>query len=302
MSAPQPLDRALLDTMPLPVVGDGGKDERGRVLVIGGGLELAGAVLLAGTAALRAGAGKLQMATAASVVPALTVAVPEARVFALPETREGRPSPAAAKALAEHLPGCGAILIGPGMMRDSEGLAAAVLDLTDDQPLVLDAGATPAVRDAPWRTGRGGRILTPHAGEMARLLDVDKSRVDADPLAAARHAAERFDAVVVMKGARSHVVAPDGRAALYAGGGAGLGTSGSGDVLAGLIAGLLARGADAFQAAAWGVWLHGESGRRLARRIGPLGFLAREIAAEAPGLMAETRMADSVMNDRAEAT
>jgi ADP-dependent NAD(P)H-hydrate dehydratase len=302
MSAPQPLDRALLDTMPLPVVGDGGKDERGRVLVIGGGLELAGAVLLAGTAALRAGAGKLQMATAASVVPALTVAVPEARVFALPETHEGRPSPAAAKALAEHLPGCGAILIGPGMMRDSEGLAAAVLDLTDDQPLVLDAGAMPAVRDAPRRAGRGGRILTPHAGEMARLLDADKSRVEADPLAAARHAAERFGAVVVMKGARSHVVAPEGRAALYAGGGVGLGTSGSGDVLAGLIAGLLARGADAFQAAAWGVWLHGEAGKRLARRIGPLGFLAREIAAEAPGLMAEITVGGSVMNDGAEAT
>jgi hydroxyethylthiazole kinase-like uncharacterized protein yjeF len=301
MSAPQPLDRALLDTMLLPVVGDGGKDERGRVLVIGGGLELAGAVLLAGTAALRAGAGKLQMATAASVVPALTVAVPEARVFALPEAEEGRPSPAAAKALAEHLPGCGAILIGPGMMRDNEGLAAAVLDLIDDQPLVLDAGAMPAVRDAPRRSGRGGRILTPHAGEMARLLDVDKSSVEADPLAAARHAAERFGAVVVMKGARSHVVDPDGRAALYAGGGVGLGTSGSGDVLAGLIAGLLARGADAFQAAAWGVWLHGEAGKRLARRIGPLGFLAREIAAEAPGLMAEATTG-SVMNDKVEAT
>jgi ADP-dependent NAD(P)H-hydrate dehydratase len=278
MNAPQTLDRALLNTMSLPVVGDGGKDERGRVLVIGGGLEMAGAVLLAGTAALRAGAGKLQIATSASVVSALTVAVPEARVFALPETKEGRPSPDAAKAIADHLAGCGAILIGPGMMHDSEGLAAEVLKMINDQPLVLDAGAMPAVRDAPRRPRSGGRVLTPHAGEMARLLDLDKSDVEADPLAAARLASERFDAVVVMKGASSHVVGPDGRAIRYEGGGPGLGTSGSGDVLAGLIAGLLARGTGPIEAAAWGVWLHGQAGKRLARRIGPLGFLAREIA------------------------
>jgi ADP-dependent NAD(P)H-hydrate dehydratase len=89
-----------------------------------------------------------------------------------------------------------------------------------------------------------------------------------------------------MKGARTDIVAPDDRTALYPGGGAGLGTSGSGDVLAGIIAGLLSRGAEAFAAAAWGVWLHGEAGRGLALRIGPLGFLAREIASEVPSLMA----------------
>jgi hydroxyethylthiazole kinase-like uncharacterized protein yjeF len=286
MSAPQSLNKTLLATMPLPVPGDGGKEERGRVLVIGGGLELAGAVLLAGTAALRAGAGKLQLATATSVVPALAVAVPEARVFALPETKDGRPSPDAATILAEHLVGCGAVLVGPGMMRDSEGLVAAVLGLIDDQPLVLDAGAMQALRDAPGRSGSGERVLTPHAGEMAHLLDIEKSEVEADPLAAARLAANRFAAVVVMKGASTHIVAPEGRAVLYAGGGAGLGTSGSGDVLAGLIAGLSARGASAFEAASWGVWLHGEAGKRLAERIGPLGFLAREIASEVPKLLA----------------
>jgi ADP-dependent NAD(P)H-hydrate dehydratase len=279
-----PLDADLLRSMPLPLVGDGGKDERGRVLVIGDGLELAGAVLLAGVAALRAGAGKLQLATAASVVPALTVAVPEARVFALPETAEGRPSPEAAKVLTEHLKGCDAILIGPGMMRDAEGLAAEVLSLIDGQPIVLDAGAMTALSVASGASG-AGRVLTPHAGEMARLLDRDKAEIEAYPLAAAHEAARRFDAVVVMKGASSHVAAPDGRATLYPGGGVGLGTSGSGDVLSGIIAGLLARGAEPYAAAAWGVWLHGEAGRRLAQRIGPLGFLAREISAEVPALM-----------------
>jgi len=278
------LDPALLAAMPLPQPGGGGKEARGRVLVIGGGLDLAGAVVLAGVAALRAGAGKLQIATVAGVAPVLTVAVPEARVFALPETAEGRLPPDAADVMAQHFAGCDAILVGPGMMRDSEGLAATVLDLMEDQPAVLDAGALSAVRGARSRP-RGGRVLTPHAGEMARLLDIDKDRVEADPLSAARQAADRFSAVVVMKGASSCIVAPDGRAALYAGGGVGLGTSGSGDVLAGLITGLLARGADAFQAAAWGVWLHGEAGKRLAGKIGPLGFLAREIAAEVPALL-----------------
>jgi hydroxyethylthiazole kinase-like uncharacterized protein yjeF len=209
--------------------------------------------------------------------------MPEARVFALPET-DGRPSAKAADVLAEHVARCDVLLIGPGMMGDGEGMAKALLELAPAQPMVLDAGALNAVATSDPR--QGALILTPHAGEMARLLAVDKTQVEAEPLAAARTAAERFSAVVVMKGARSYVVAPDGRAIIYAGGGVGLGTSGSGDVLAGLIAGLAARGADSFQACAWGVWLHGEAGRRLAKRIGPLGFLAREIATEVPRLMA----------------
>jgi ADP-dependent NAD(P)H-hydrate dehydratase len=264
------LDRAWMRAHPLPQPGEGGKEERGSVLVVGGGLEMAGA-------------GKLQLATVAGAVVALNVAMPEARVFALPQT-DGRPSAEAAEVLAEHVAGCDALLIGPGMMRDGEGVAKALLELAPTQPMVLDAGALNAVGDAGSR--HGPLILTPHAGEMARLLKIDKTKVEADPLAAARTAAERFSAVVVMKGATSHVVAPDGRAIVYAGGGVGLGTSGSGDVLAGLIAGLTARGADSFQACAWGVWLHGEAGRRLAKRIGPLGFLAREIATEVPRLMA----------------
>jgi hydroxyethylthiazole kinase-like uncharacterized protein yjeF len=286
MNTPRVIDAALLASMPLPTVRDGGKEERGRVLVVGGGLELAGAVLLAGTAALRAGAGKLQLATATSAVPALAIAVPEARVFCLPENKDGLPASDAAKVIAEHLGGCDALLIGPGMMRDSEGLASAVLGLVSDEPVVLDAGAISAVREQDRATKAARRIVTPHAGEMAHLLGIDKSQVEADPLSAAHQAAKRFCVIVVMKGAESHVVAPDGRAASYAGGGAGLGTSGSGDVLAGVIAGLLARGAGPFEAAIWGVWLHGEAGKRLADRIGPLGFLAREIAAEIPRLMA----------------
>lgn len=279
----QPLDAALLRALPLPRPGDGGKDERGRILVIGGGPQLAGAVRLAGEAALRAGAGKLQMAVAASAAASLSVVVPEARVIALPEAGEALNEGAAKVALA-HLDGCDAALVGPGLIADGEPLARAILAEAGDHALVLDAGALGGVDTG--RPPQGSRILTPHAGEMARLLDLTREAVEANPLAAARQAAERFGAVIAMKGAETHVVAPDGREAAYPGGGPGLGVSGSGDVLAGVIAGLAARGAEPFQAVVWAVWLHGEAGRRLAERTGPLGFLARELAPEIPGLLA----------------
>jgi hydroxyethylthiazole kinase-like uncharacterized protein yjeF len=278
------LDRAWMRAHPLPLPGDGGKEERGRVLVVGGELALAGAVLLAGVAALRAGAGKLQLALAADAAVAVGVAVPEARVFALPQTPDGQPTAAGAPILADPLERCDALLVGPGMMHDGEGLTRALLDRVQERPTILDAGALNAAAEAPPSTG--GLVLTPHSGEMAKLLGRDKAAIEADPLAAAREAAERFGAVVVMKGARTHVAGPDGAAGLYAGGGVGLGVSGSGDVLGGLIAGLLARGTPPFEAAAWGVFLHGEAGARLSKRVGTLGFLAREIAGEVPGLMA----------------
>jgi ADP-dependent NAD(P)H-hydrate dehydratase len=132
---------------------------------------------------------------------------------------------------------------------------------------------------------RPGLVLTPNAGEMAKLLDQSKSKVDEDPLGAGIEAAARFSAVVVMKGAVTFVVSPDGRAGRYAGGGPGLGVSGSGDVLGGLVTGLLARGVPPFEAAAWGVFLHGEAGARLASKIGKLGYLAREIADLAPAIL-----------------
>lgn len=280
MSSIQPLDSALLRSMPLPP-GDGGKDARGRVLIAGGGPQMPGAVLLAGEAAVRAGAGKLQLAVAASAAPALGVAVPEARVIALPERDEALADDAH-EALKAHLTQCDALLLGPGLMADGEPLARAVLEGAGPLALMLDAGALGGLSPGVARTPL---ILTPHAGEMARLLDVSRGVVEADPLVAARRAADRFGAVVAMKGASTYVVEPGGRATMYAGGGPGLGVSGSGDVLAGVIVGLLARGVDPYAATAWGVWLHGEAGRRLAERIGPLGFLARELARELPALL-----------------
>jgi hydroxyethylthiazole kinase-like uncharacterized protein yjeF len=129
------------------------------------------------------------------------------------------------------------------------------------------------------------RILTPHAGEMASLLGIELEAVEGDRVLVARTFARDSGAIVVLKGADTCIAAPDGRAWLHTGGSIGLGTSGSGDVLGGVIAGLVARGASAEQAAVWGVALHGRAGARLSKRHATVGFLAREIAWELPWVL-----------------
>jgi len=286
-----PVTAELLRGMPLPRHRDGeDKNQRGRVLVIGGSVEVPGGALLAGLASLRAGAGKLQIATCRSVAPHLAVAVPEARVIGLEETLAGGISANEADRLATHCSRCDAVLLGPGMM-DGEAarrLTARLLDEATAACFVLDAAALQALREdeVPLRRHAGRIILTPHAGEMATLLGIERAAVLADPLAAARRAAAGMQAVVAMKGGCTFIVTPQGRAWSCDRGNVGLATSGSGDTLAGIIAGLAARGAAPLEAALWGVYLHGEAGSRLASSRGPVGFLARELLAEIPPVMA----------------
>lgn len=276
MSEVRALDAGLLRSFALPrLPEDGDKEERGRALVVAGSREVPGAAILAGLAALRAGAGKLQIATEASVATAIAVAVPEARVIA------GSP--------LDHVREAHSVTFGCGM-DPGEALDAMLSDLLGccaGMPLVLDAAALGclAEMDEKARAWPGGLALLPHAGEMARLLECAPARVEADPLAAVLRAAERYRAVVLLKGGFSFVAAPDGRAFRFEGGGVGLATSGSGDVLAGLVGGLAARGADALTATLWGVWLHGEAGRMLTKQVARVGFLAREIADLVPGLL-----------------
>ena len=279
-----------LRAMALPQPEAGSKDDRGRVLVVGGTVELPGAALLSGTAALRVGAGKLQIATTAAVAPHLGLAVPEARVIGLPDTPDRDIDGAlAAERLASMIERLDAVLIGPGLTpcAATTDLTLALLSAPGEASFVLDAGSLSDLRHhADTVRARAGRVvITPHAGEMAGLLDWSREAVEADPVRAARTAAEALAVVVVMKGAKTWIVSPDGPCGFYGGGGIGLATSGSGDVLAGIVAGLLARGADPAQAAQWAVYLHGEAGVRLARSQGPLGFLARELLDALPSLL-----------------
>ncbi len=291
MSPPTAVTAELLHGWPLPRPSDDGdKDERGRVLVIAGSPEVPGAALLAGVAALRAGAGKLQIATAASIAPHLGLAVPEALVVALPETSEGSTG-SAAKLLVPRLQRCDAVLIGPGMLDEEavRDLTAAILEGTGQATFVLDAGALtrlPEIRDS-LRHRRGRVVITPHAGEMATLLGIPRRAVMADLVGSAREAASLLQAVVTLKCATTHIVSPQGDAWFFDEGNVGLATSGSGDTLAGIIVGLLARGASPLQAAIWGVYLHGEAGNRLSRTHGHVGFLARELLDAIPRIMAD---------------
>ena len=290
MHAVTPVTEHLLRGMAPPEPGGDSKDSRGRVLIVAGCTGLPGAVLLAATAALRAGAGKLQLALCRDLAIPMGLAVPEALVIGLPQTEDGGISRTCAEGLAARAEFSDAVLAGPGMVEDADTQAviAALVRGAGTASVVLDAGALIALRAEPdlTRTCARPAIITPHAGEMAQLLGLDRAAIEADPLDAARQATERFGTVTILKGGRTHVVAPDGRAWCYEAGHVGLATSGSGDTLAGLIAGLLARGADPETAALWSVYAHGEAGRRLGRRYGGIGYLAREIPAEVPAILA----------------
>ena len=291
MTASEPVlvTSGTLHDWPLPEPGSD-KEARGRVVVVGGSRGTPGAVLLAGEAALRAGGGKLQLATAESACTAIAVAVPESMVIPLPETSEGRIGTAAADPVVEASDGADVVLLGPGLLGvdDSVALIEGILPRLDTT-VVIDALASAYVTAHPDGLRHlGGRcVLTVNPTELARILDRDEDEVSIDPLKAARDAAELVQAVVLCGGSEKAVATPDGAAWLVQVGGPGLGVSGSGDTQSGIVAGLLARGAMPAQAAVWGAFLHGRAGELLAVSVGAVGFLAREIPSLVPALLAE---------------
>ncbi|MEA1072760.1 NAD(P)H-hydrate dehydratase [Sphingomonas sp. LY160] len=287
MSDPAPLDRQLLDRHPLPPIEGGDKDSHGTVLIVAGSRDVPGAALLAAHGAMRSGAGKLQIAAPDVIAVPLGIEMPEAMVVGHASHADGGFATSAIADLAELGEKADAIVAGPGLESNRAGppLASALLSL--GKPLALDAALLHILPDCAeqCRASKVPPILLPHTGELASLLDCPIGEVEADPLDAGHRCADRYGAMVLVKGSDSHVVAPDGSCFHYPGGGPGLGISGSGDVLAGIVGGLLARGADPLTALIWAVWLHGEAGRALALKVGTVGFLAREIPGEVPALL-----------------
>ena len=279
--------RQLLERAPIrsPSSNDD-KEERGRVLVVGGALSLPGAVVLAGIAALRAGAGKLQIATCKSIAPLVGISVPESLSLGLDETKDGVISADAASALSPLVQGTDVLLIGPGMNGTDEEkqFVKSVLRASTNIPVILDAGALQILEDDPaaLRELEGNAVITPHAREMARITGIDAREVTANAERVAREAAKSLNAVVALKGSETFVATPDGDLFRYDKGDVGLATSGSGDALAGVVAGLVAGGASLLNATLWAVFLHGEAGNRLANKIGRVGYLARELLDEIP--------------------
>jgi hydroxyethylthiazole kinase-like uncharacterized protein yjeF len=289
---PLKITPGVLRRMPLPFPDEeGDKEGRGRVLVVGGGRETPGAVILAGVAALRAGAGKLQVATVAGNAPLVAASIPEARVFALPETAAGNFAGSASAKLEKHLGEAQCVCIGPGMLEDASVVrfVAKTLRCCRDVPVVVDAGAIACLGGGSrlLHALEGRAVVTPNAEELGEIFGETKDKIRAAPLEAARRAARDFRAVVALKGRETFVASPTGEVYVNRRGSVGLATSGSGDVLAGVIAGLVARGCEPLRAAVWGVYLHARAGERLAGHTGPLGFLARELPVEIPKLMSE---------------
>jgi hydroxyethylthiazole kinase-like uncharacterized protein yjeF len=281
---------ALLRQWPLPELPAGAdKKARGDVVVVGGSRQVPGAVILSGVAALRAGAGRVRIGTARSAAVAVATAFPESAVFGLPENRRGELSRSSAGHLKSALAGCKALLVGPGM-RAHEAVAPLlrqVLRAHDGCALVLDAAALRTLEGkGPFaHAALTGVVATPHAGEMAKLCGCKREEVEREPLELAREVAQRLGVCLVLKGTETFIADPDGRVFRNVAGNVGLATAGSGDCLAGFIAGLAARGAEPVQAAVWGVYLHARAGDVLQQTRGPLGYLARELSDEVPALL-----------------
>lgn len=243
-----------------------------------------GAAILAATAALRAGAGKLQIAAPASVATAIGVEIPEALVMPFEETRAGAPSMNSVGAVQAYAKEAGAVVLGPGMAPNDECTSfVCALVKSIESPVVLDASALFACKrdERVLRHLERHAVLTPHAAELADVLEEPRESIESQPHLYALETARRFNAVVALKGVSTYIAGPGGELFINEDGHTGLATSGSGDVLAGIIGGLLARGATPVQAAVWGVALHARAGKTLGESTG-IGFLAREILPQIP--------------------
>lgn len=262
------------------------KGTSGHALLVAGSRGFVGAAVLAARGALRGGAGLVTVALPESITPPFLPGLPEAMVLPLPDGGMGFPGVEAHDVVREALRSVRSLAIGPGISRsrDSATLVREILR-TADLPVVLDADALYALAVSPepppaWRGGPA--VLTPHPGEAALLLQTEVSTIQADRVGAARRCAERFEAIVALKGARTVVAEPGGVAWINATGNPAMAAPGMGDVLTGLVAAHLARGLVALDAALLGVYLHGLAGDLAAAATGPWGLLASEVADQVP--------------------
>ena len=267
---------------------DAHKGTFGTVVVLAGSLGFTGAAYLSSTAAARTGAGLVRLLVAETIYPILAAKCTEVMATPVPEVAPGAVGHAAYDSVLRQMAGAEAGVIGPGLGRD-RSTWRLVLDLVQHVacPLVVDADALNALADAPRsRTNLGkNRVLTPHPGEMARLTGKTVEAISADRVGTARKAAKEWGAVVVLKGARTVVAHPDGRTSEDPHEVPALATGGTGDVLSGIIGGLLAQGSNPFEAAVTGVYIHAAAGRRLSQRLGESGLLASDLLLEIPLVM-----------------
>ena len=271
----------------------------GKVLVVAGSTGMAGAAALAATGALRAGAGLVWAAVPASIAAQTNSAVREAIAVGLPETGSGTLEAGAVTRVLELAAQADAVALGPGLSRDPETVEfVRKLVPAVDRPLVIDADGLFAFASSPEALGarRYPTVLTPHSGELGRLVGFEPAEIDADRIAAARSAAERTAAVVLLKGRPTIVARPDGQCVAATTGGPVLATGGTGDVLTGVIAALAAGGASDFDAAWAGAWIHGAAADLLSA-ISDRGLLAGDLLDMIPSAIGMLETGDNAVSE-----
>lgn len=276
------IDIELLKALPLPDWSDEThKAERGKLLLIGGSRRIPGAVILAARAALRCGCGTVRVAAPASVALHIGIAVPELMVIPLPETSAGTIASEAVELIVAQSKACDAIVLGPGLDANSETdeFAREIIEAAP-LPLLIDAQALTAL-PGDWKAGTRARILTPHDGEFETLSG---ETVGDNREKLALEYAQKSGATLALKGHETIIATPDGEAYSNESATRALGTAGSGDVLAGIIGGLLAQGLDATRATIWGVYMHSEAGDALAKDGGEDGLMARDFIERLPAV------------------
>jgi ADP-dependent NAD(P)H-hydrate dehydratase / NAD(P)H-hydrate epimerase len=272
--------------------GDAHKGSCGSVGVVAGSQGMSGAAALAAEAALRAGAGKVIAGVPASLHDILETKLSEVMTLALPEVGKRRCLALRAMGDIRSLAATStSLVLGPGLgrYRETGELVRRLLPRLEI-PTVVDADAINALSGhlGILRQVQTAMVLTPHLGEFARLTGIEKKEIAADPLAAARSFVDEYGVILVLKGAPTLVGIPGRPLLINPTGNAGMATAGAGDVLAGLIAGLLAQGVEAAEAACLGVFVHGVAGDRARERLGEWGMLAGDICAELPHALVDT--------------
>jgi ADP-dependent NAD(P)H-hydrate dehydratase / NAD(P)H-hydrate epimerase len=260
---------------------DAHKYSVGTVAVVGGSRGMSGAVSLACHGALRAGAGLVEALVPGSTQPVVDAQCVETLVHGADESGDERLAMAADELLRALATRRDAVVLGPGAGRDPQTQQLFQNWLTEREPdlgVVIDADALFALAQSPTRLG-GRTVLTPHSGELGRLLGMSSEEIAADRATVVLEAARRFDAVILHKGAPTFVASPTGDLGVIGAGGPGLATAGSGDVLAGVVGAFLAVGLDAFTAAGAGAWVHGAAGDRGEALRGTRGLVASDLPA-----------------------
>jgi hydroxyethylthiazole kinase-like uncharacterized protein yjeF len=276
-----------------PRAANSHKGTYGHPLVIAGSRGKSGAAILAARGALRTGAGLVTAAIPESIAAIVAGGQPELMTEPLPD-REGHfAAPGTIEKLKALIKGMTALIAGPGIgvSEDTQRLVAWLVSegAQAGRPLLLDADALNVVAEAGppmLKAAQGPVVLTPHPGEMARLLGSSTTVVNADRIGAARRLADLSGAAVLLKGARSVIATPEGATFVNSSGNAGMATAGMGDVLSGIVGALLGQGLAAGDALALGVYVHGLAADRLAERLGAVGYLAGDLAAELPAAFA----------------